>query len=182
MNILEIEIKSYCDDHEPVAAKLAAMGARPAGSETEHDLYMNHPCRNFRDTDEALRLRRAGERIILTYKGPKIGTAAKSRLEEEVPVADFEKTLAILKNLGFVEFGSVTKVRELYRLDDMEVCLDTVEGVGRFVEIEMKGSDRERIEHQLFRLAGELGLERFERRSYLEMKYSSPGTGNGAKV
>ena len=112
MDILEIEIKSYCDDHAPVAEKLTAMGARPAGCETEQDLYLNHPGRDFKDTDEALRLRRAGERVVLTYKGPKIGTAAKTRLEEEVPVADFDKTLAILKHLGFIEFGTVTKVRE----------------------------------------------------------------------
>ena len=181
MEILEIEIKSYCDDRAPVVEKLKAMGARPAGSEKELDLYLNHPGRDFKDTDEALRLRRTGGRVIMTYKGPKIGTAAKTRLEEEVAVSDFEKALAILKNLGFVEFGSVTKMRDVYRLGEMEVCLDTVEGVGRFVEIEMKGSERERIEQELFRVAGRLGLERFERRSYLELKYGNPGTGKNAR-
>lgn len=181
MNILEIEIKSYCDDHAPVAAKLRAMGARPEGSHKEQDLYLNHPCRDFKDTDEALRLRQASGRVILTYKGPKIGTAAKTRLEEEVTVDDFDTALAILKNLGFVEFGSVTKMRDIYRLDGMEICLDTVEGVGRFVEIEMKGTERERIEADLFRFAGELGLGRFERRSYLELKYGSPGTGKSER-
>jgi adenylate cyclase class 2 len=176
MDILEIEIKSYCDDHGPVVARLEELGARTAGAVKEQDLYLNHPCRNFRDTDEALRLRRAGDRVILTYKGPKIGTAAKTRREDEVAVADFEKTLEILKQLGFVEFGSVIKERTTYRLGDAEFCMDTVEGLGRFVEIEMKGSDRERIEKELFRLAGELGLDRFERRSYLELKYGVPGT------
>lgn len=181
MEILEIEIKSYCDDHAPIAEKLKTMGARPAGCEKEQDLYLNHPGRDFKDTDEALRLRRTGDRVVLTYKGPKIGTAAKSRLEEEVPVADFDKTLSILKHLGFIEFGTVTKMRDIYRLGDIEVCLDTVEEVGRFVEIEMKGSERERIERELFRLAGELGLERFERRSYLELKYATPGNGYRAQ-
>jgi adenylate cyclase, class 2 len=181
MDILEIEIKSHCDDHGPVAERLGAMGARHVGTRTELDLYLNHPCRDFRNTDEALRLRRAGGRVILTYKGPKIGTAAKTRREEEVDVADFEKTTGILGLLGFVEFGSVAKERSIYRLGDVEICLDTVDGVGRFVEIEKKGSDRERIEGELFHLAGELGLDRFERRSYLEMKYGAPGAVNNTR-
>ena len=178
MDILEIEIKSYCDDHAPVTAKLEAMGARHAWTGREQDLYLNHPSRDFRKTDEALRLRQARGRVILTYKGPKIGTAAKTRREEEVAVEDFGQALVILGLLGFVEFGSVTKERAVYRLGETEICMDTVEGVGQFVEIEMKGSDRERIEAELFRLAGKLGLDRFERRSYLELKYGTPGAAN----
>jgi adenylate cyclase, class 2 len=178
MDILEIEIKSYCDDHGPVISKLAALGAHHAWTGKELDIYFNHPGRDFRKTDEALRLRQARGRVILTYKGPKIGTAAKTRREEEVAVEDFNKTVTILELLGFVEFGSVIKERAIYKLGETEICLDTVEGAGRFVEIEMKGSDRERIEGELFRLAGELGLDRFERRSYLELKYVVPGAGN----
>jgi adenylate cyclase, class 2 len=175
MDILEIEIKSYCDNHAHLAARLEAMGARHAWTGKEQDLYLNHPARDFKKTDEALRLRQARGRVILTYKGPKLGTAAKTRREEEVTVEDFEQALLILKLLGFLEFGSVVKERAIYELGEMEICMDTVEGVGRFVEIEMKGTDRERIEGELFRLAGELGLDRFERRSYLELKYSVPG-------
>jgi adenylate cyclase, class 2 len=177
MSTLEIEIKSYCDDHAPVAAKLGTMGARHVWTGKEQDLYLNHPARDFKMTDEALRLRQARGRVILTYKGPKLGTAAKTRREEEVVVEDYDQALLILKLLGFVEFGSVTKERAIYALGETEICMDTVEGVGRFVEIEMKGTDRERIEGELFRLAGELGLDRFERRSYLELKYGASGAG-----
>jgi len=172
MDLLEIEIKSYCDDHEAVIQKLLAMGARQGGMRKERDLYLNHPSRDFRKTGEALRLRKVDDdNTILTYKGPRLSTMAKTRREEEVSVGGFESMLAICSLLGFSPAGSVVKEREIFMLDDVEICIDRVEDIGNFVELEMKGIDFERIESELFQLAGELGLNRFEKKSYLELKY-----------
>jgi adenylate cyclase class 2 len=172
MDLLEIEIKSYCDDHGAVIKKLVALGARHGGIRKERDLYLNHPSRDFRRTGEALRLRQVNDdNIILTYKGPRLSTKAKTRREEEVTVADFESMLTIFKFLGFSPSGTVVKERDIFMLDDVEICIDRVEGIGNFVELEMKGTEYERIESELFHLAGELGLSRFERKSYLELKY-----------
>jgi adenylate cyclase class 2 len=172
MDLLEIEIKSYCDDHESVIQKLLAMGARRGGTRTERDLYLNHPLRDFRKTGEALRLRQVdGDNAILTYKGPRLSTVAKTRREEEVAVADFESMRTICTLLGFSPSGTIVKERETFMLDDVEICIDRVEDLGNFVELEMKGTEFERIESELFKLAGELGLKRFEKKSYLELKY-----------
>ncbi|HOT44478.1 MAG TPA: class IV adenylate cyclase [Spirochaetota bacterium] len=175
MDILEIEIKAYCDDHDAVVEKAVILGARHGGAIRERDLYFNHPARDFRKTDEALRLRQVDRDVVLTYKGPKLGTGTKTRREVEVAVDGFEKTLEILKLLGFLPSGTVEKERDIYRLGDIEICVDRVEGVGNFVELELKGTDRERVEKELFSLAGELGLSRFETKSYLELKYLGPG-------
>ena len=172
MDLLEIEIKSYCDDHDAVIKKLNALGARHGGIRKERDLYLNHPSRDFRETGEALRLRQVDDdNVILTYKGPRLSTVAKTRREEEVAVADFESMLMICTLLGFTPSGTVVKEREIFILDDVDICIDRVEGIGNFVELEMKGTDHERIESELFHLANELGLNRFERKSYLELKY-----------
>lgn len=172
MDILEIEIKSYCDDHDAVIKKLIAMGARRGRTRKENDLYLNHSSRDFRQTGEALRLRQVDDgNVILTYKGPRLSTVAKTRREEEVAVADFESALTIFTLLGFSSFGTVVKEREIFMLDDVEICIDRVEDIGNFVELEMKGTEHERIESELFHLAGQLGLKRFERKSYLELKY-----------
>ncbi|MBP7736718.1 MAG: class IV adenylate cyclase [Spirochaetes bacterium] len=175
MDLLEIEIKSYCDDHDAVIEKARTLGARRGKTLRERDLYLNHPGRDFRKTDEALRLRQVGDEVVLTYKGPKLGAVSKTRREEEVPVGSFEKTLDILTLLGFIPSGTVEKDREIYTLGDIEICIDRVDGLGNFVELELKGTDRERVEKELFRIAGELGLDRFERRSYLELKYLGTG-------
>jgi adenylate cyclase class 2 len=173
MDVFEIEIKAYCDDLVTVACKLKAMGAEYIGRAAENDTYLSHPARDFKNTDEALRIRRSEGKIILTYKGPKIGDVSKTRLEREVEAADYDSLLAIFNHLGFREGGSVAKAREKYVLNDIEICLDTVAGLGTFVEFEKKGSAREAAERELFNLAGELDLQRFERRSYLELIASS---------
>ncbi len=175
MECLEIEIKAYCDNLTAVIDKLGALGARRIGSIRECDQYMNHPSRDFGVTDEALRLRKANDESVMTYKGPKIGLVSKTRREEEVEVADFDAALGILESLGFSRAGSVEKERERFILEGIEVCLDRVEGLGDFVELEIKGEDREAAEALLFGLAEKLGLRRFERRSYLELKFLGAG-------
>jgi adenylate cyclase class 2 len=168
---LEIEIKAYCDNREKIAERLREIGARHVRTVTERDLYLKHPARDFKKTDEALRIRRADGEVILTYKGPKVGSATKTRPELEVRAGEFDSLLGIFKHLGFGEAGIVVKERDLFLFRDVTVCLDEVEGLGSFVELEKKGTEREQAERELFSLAAGLGLDRFERRSYLELKY-----------
>ncbi len=156
----------------------------PEGEVEQVDLYYQHPCRDFGETDEALRLRRAGDRTVLTYKGPRVGEE-KSREEVEVEVEDFGAMDKILRKLGFepLERVKVKKRREVYRVKfagrEVEVTLDEVEGLGTFLELECSVKDRseiERAEKDLRRLAEELGAEGERiRKSYLEMLMERAG-------
>jgi adenylate cyclase class 2 len=167
--MLEIEIKSPTRDYKDILKKISIMGFEFSETRVEEDIYFNHPCRDFYSTDEALRIRKVNSKNILTYKGPKLGARAKSRVEQEVLVENLETMTEILLSLGFVVSGQVTKTRSIYSMDEVEITIDRVENLGDYVEIEKKGEDREAIENELFGLAGELGLKNFERRSYLEM-------------
>jgi adenylate cyclase, class 2 len=171
MDMLEIEIKSRCEDHAVVIGRLRSMGALHKETRHERDLYLNHPARDFRSTDEALRLRQVGETAVLTYKGPRLGGESKTRREEEVAVSGYETMLGILTLLGFTRSWTITKERDVFMMGDIEICIDRVDDLGDFVELEKKGVDRGPIEKELFRLAAELGLDRFEKKSYLELKY-----------
>ncbi|HOS41226.1 MAG TPA: class IV adenylate cyclase [Spirochaetota bacterium] len=167
--MLEIEIKAYCDDLARVRATVIDRGGRFVRDSVERDIYFNHPARDFGATDEALRIRAVDGRFVLTCKGPKIGERAKSRYEREVVIDDADGMEEILVRLGFSVTDRVEKRRSVYQLGDVEVCFDDVAGAGTFVELERKGTERIAIEDELFRLAAELGLERFERRSYLDL-------------
>ncbi len=167
--MLEIEIKSHCDDLASVRGKVLSMGGSLRESRREADLYFNHPSRDFRVTDEAFRIRSVNGKTVITYKGPRLGTRSKTRFEEEVGVESYESIKTIFLKLGFIEVMEVRKERELFMVGDVEVCLDRVEGIGDFVELEKRGEDREAVEGELFALAEKLGLSRFETRSYLEM-------------
>jgi len=171
MRNLEIEIKAYCDDRDGIIKKIIALGGAYIKTSVETDFYFNHPSRNFAETDEAFRIRLGDDAVFITYKGPKIGERSKTRTEEELAVSDFDAMRAILDHLGFRESGTVKKTRQYFSLGGMTLCLDTVEGLGNFIELEIIGTDREKAENDLFTLAGDLGLNRFERRSYLELLY-----------
>ncbi len=169
MDSYEIEIKAYCDDLDLVREKVRAMGGTFKRESREVDTYFNHPARDFAKTDEALRVRARDGLAVLTYKGPKLGDRSKTRYERETTVEDGPGLCEILERLGFVRVETVVKNREIFLLDGMEICLDRVERAGSFVELEIQGADVAAAEKTLFEMAARLGLERFERRSYLEL-------------
>ncbi len=169
----EIEIKAYNDNPVEVKEKLSNIGAKYIETREERDLYFNHPLRDFGKTDEALRLRLVSSKCLVTYKGPKISMETKARIEYETGIEDIEVFFNILNALGFITSGEVKKKRELYILDDIKITLDSVDGLGEFVEIEKQGFMSVDVEKELFDIAARLGLSRFERRSYLELKYFS---------
>ena len=177
--MLEIEMKFPVADFQKVESKLRAWGASPKSPLQEADHYFNPPDRDFKTTDEALRVRRIGTSSRVTYKGPRRQGPAKTRTEIEVGLAEgaaaAEDYCRLLVCLGYRPTAVVRKERIGYDLQrggfDLEVCLDTVEQVGRFVEVEIVAPEEKlaSAQHVLQEVAGELGLEKPERRSYLEM-------------
>ncbi|NJE06403.1 class IV adenylate cyclase [Thermococcus sp. M36] len=172
--MIEIEVKGYADDmvFERVRDRFKFIRR-----EYHEDTYFQHPCRDFARTDEALRIRikrfDGHFEAFLTYKGPKIDSRSKSRREVEVPIQDPDRHMEILTSLGFRKVLTIKKVREKYYVGrGVVIDLDEIEGLGKFVEAEAI-AEREDVLNEtverLIRLLKELGVERFERRSYLEL-------------
>jgi len=95
-----------------------------------------------------------------------VGRVGKSREEIEVEVSDGEIQELLLR-LGFREVATVKKRRRLYRVGDVLLSLDDVEGLGLFAEAEVRG-DLNR-EEDLLDLLKKLGGGEPIRKSYLEM-------------
>ncbi len=170
----EYEVKVKVEDLERVKTLLRELGAEEKGLRKEVDVYFRHPCRDFRATDEALRLRLSGGRAELTYKGPKISRDIKAREEITVEIReeDVEKLISLLENLGFKRFAEVRKTRERYELGDFKVCLDSVEGLGDFIEVELKapGESLESATKKLREFLVKLGIKPVSiLKSYLEL-------------
>jgi adenylate cyclase class 2 len=177
--MLEVEVKFPVGDFAPLERRLNEWGARAAAPLTEADHYFNAPDRDFARTDEALRLRRIGPANYVTYKGPKRDAQTKTRTEVEVPLAPGDQAAAdftrLLTNLGYRAVAVVRKQRQIYHLERdgfaLEACLDQVDEVGRFAELEILAPEEqlETARGVLLHTATELGLTGSERRSYLEM-------------
>ena len=168
--MIEVEIKARAD-HQKIKKLLEGMGAQGIGIEKHHDTYYNAPHRDFAKTDEALRIRLCNGESILTYKGKKLDSVSKTRNEFETPV-DGENARRILLELGFVENGVVKKTREVFELGGLTIGLDSVEGLGEFIEVEIVAdSDVDYHRACLFEFLVKLGIREQEsiRKSYLEM-------------
>ena len=171
----ECEIKAACsaDTLSRLEGWLRQRGFAFAGEQRQEDDYYDHPQRSFALTDEALRLRRScdagGERITLAYKGPNTAERGQNREELETAVGDAAVMAAALQHLGFKPAASVHKTRRSFEKDDVTVCLDRVDGLGCFFEIEILGAaDAAR---RLELLLAELAFLPFqeEKRTYLEL-------------
>ena len=177
--MVEVEIKYPAPSEGDFEARIRSFGATFVTERDESDRYFNAPDRDFRQTDEALRIREVGPAVKLTYKGPKRDLLTKTRTEIEVPLVGEEgaaQSMAqVLTSLGYRQVGSVRKTRRVYGLAlaefEAEICLDSIAGLGPYVELEIVASE-EQVDggaQALLRLAEKLGLSNPERRSYLQL-------------
>lgn len=185
----EVEMKFRLPDAATVDAlrqRIAALGAHPSPTLDQRDIYLAHPSRDFAQTDEVFRLRCVGDDNFLTYKGPLVDQVAKTRREIEVPTASGEtartQLLEMFASLGFREVRDVVKRREPFHLRwqdrDLEIVIDTVNGLGCFAELEIiaEDFDRDAARECLIALSQALHLGQSERRSYLRMLLEKDGT------
>lgn len=175
----EVECKYRPADRAGFAEAVRELGGCFGDPQKQVDTYYAHPARDFAKTDEALRIRRVGDDAFITYKGPKIDTASKTREEIELPLAGGCSAVSdyarLLEALGFRPVAAVAKQRRkaaiLWQERQFEIALDQVESVGEFVELET-AADQSQLaaaKAALASLAEKLVLRDSERRSYLEL-------------
>lgn len=178
--MLEVELKFRLADSTEIIRRLIELDARPAATQSQADLYLSHPCRDFHATDEALRIRTCGDDSVLTYKGPASRTGVKSRQEIEIPLGgDRDRFLEVFHNLGFRSFLTVRKTRQPFELTwqgrEFHIAMDDVPSVGRFLEIELLATPDElaAAEAAVRGLAQALGLDAVEEKTYLELVWEA---------
>lgn len=146
----ETEIKIPVADLEPLRAKLREAGAVElhALHDEDNTLYDDANGRLSR-AGCALRLRIAGSRGVLTFKGEaRYDGALKVREELETEVDQPEVLRAILVRLGFVPRFRYQKRRQELGLLGCTVCLDETP-IGVFVEVEGNAGEIPRVLERL---------------------------------
>ncbi len=190
--MLEIEQKFANADFDAIEKRLSEWNARRGEEHSEADYYFNAPDRDFARTDEAFRLRCIGSANFLTYKGPKHPGSVKVRTELEVPLSEGEEAarqvMQLLAHLGYRAVAVVRKRRRIYHLERgdfaLVVCLDEVEELGRFAEVEIIApyEQVDAARSVLTDTAAALGLTNLERRSYLNLLLTARGTPQPADI
>jgi len=161
----ETEVKIRIGDPRPVREKLVALGAVVCRDRVlEQDTLYDFPDGRLRGARLALRLRRAGRRTTLTFKGtPQKSRSFKVREEFETAVADAGQARKILKALGLRPAFAYAKHRTVLRQGRLTITLDETPA-GNFLELEGK-------RHEITRFARRLGFRRadFIRANYVDL-------------
>lgn len=165
--MIEVEVKLKINSAESIEKKLIELGFKKGQTLQEIDYYYNGVDRDFRASGEALRLRlvesldgsavvadRPGEPLIqMTYKGPKLDNVSMSRVEHQVNIDNFETMLSILSSLGYKPVEPVIKLRRELFSEEICACVDTVDGLGDYLELEIMVDEESQRENALDRIS-----------------------------
>jgi adenylate cyclase class 2 len=170
--MFEVEQKYRVRNPALVRRRLKALKAKQLGDGHEKNELWDLG-NLVRKKSSVLRLRTFDGKGFLTFKGPKLKSRFKKRVEIETAV-DPKAVRTMLTLLGFKVVARYEKRREEYLLGKAHVTLDVLSGIGWFVEIETAAG-------QIEKMARQLGFSKKDReeRSYLEMVYGNRSVWRG---
>lgn len=147
--MIEVEIKIPLDDRDQTARELLRYGFTEGNLIRESDIYFNNDSFDLRKQDMALRVRSCENRTtgvsesFLTFKGPKLDDRSMTRKELETEVGDTDVCMELFQALGYYPLKPVRKLRQYFHYGKMTACLDQVDGLGDFLELEILLGDED---------------------------------------
>lgn len=164
----EIEIKARVDNKLELLALLQKKGVELSPVVTQRDQVFGLPGVDGGDDANSaswLRIRtetRNGKTTqIFTLK--KSVTNQMDSIEHETEIHDPVELAAIIGHLGFTPYSDLTKTRQKAKIGEIELCVDSVEGLGDFIEAEKLTEDNADygvVAEELWRVLGSLGIEK----------------------
>ncbi len=163
---MEIEVKAKLKDKAAVMGKLAALGCKFSDVKIQDDVVWvekTGSLEDFLSNKVFLRIRiQDGEKVIMTAKSPKAkeGNESLVKREHEVIVSSANEARNILSMLGLQEAVQVVKKRQTAKYAGYEICMDEIEGLGSFIELEKIAEEKDaaQIQKQMFEFLGTIGI------------------------
>jgi len=160
----EIEIKLKAPNLDEIVKKLEKLGCHLSDPISQHDTIYSKNGANkeyvsSKQGDIIMRIRRMTTKAEFNLKQQKSGEM--DNLEYETEVKDPDVMHQILVLLGYVPTIEVKKVRRQVKFGQYEICLDEVEQLGTFVELEKMAeddADPEVVRRELFAALAPLDL------------------------
>lgn len=148
MEKINLELKHYCDDFNPIRVLLKKSGAKNLGVAHQKDYFLNLPPDNsLIEPRLKFRVENNKQTLIFYKRGDfqaKTGNPASILLYE---VQD-DKLLDFLREVLGVR-AIVKKTRERWRKDNAVFNLDDVYGVGKVFEIEIETTPENKEEDEV---------------------------------
>jgi len=142
---IEVEIQVQIEDTKKLLLFLKKNG-QFLGEKHQIDKYFTPAHRDFtsvRPVNEWLRLRNSSGKFSINYKNWHRETDGRSHYcdEYESTIENLDQLENIFQALNAKPLITVDKLRKIWLYKDFEIAIDSVKGLGDFVEIEYKGTD-----------------------------------------
>lgn len=162
MNMKEIEKKYQIEDNDKFIQKLEGFGCEISEVNHQKDSIYVSDIHHIENTPGSLflRVRKDNDKIELNAK--KHEKVMEARTEVEFEVSSYENANHFLEFIGFEKWVEVRKKRVHTFYKDCNICIDEVEELGSFVELEYVVEDdvlEEEILKKIDDIAKELGID-----------------------
>ena len=147
--MIEVEIRAKINNKVDAQNKLKEIGAVLEKSVHQEDRVFGHEM--FLDENKMIiegglsaRIRQVGQDTWLEFK--EISRNRGAGIEIKANLDNIEEGLRFFEKLGFKQAFFVNKQREVYSLNGFEVCLDDVEQLGSFIDVEKAVASQDETE------------------------------------
>lgn len=100
------------------------------------------------------RVRDEGDRIVMTYKNVRDDYSILGTKEVNVEVSDYDDAILFLEGCGLKIKARQETKREIWKLGEVEICIDTWPWIPTFIEIEGPTED------SVWQIANKLGFQK----------------------
>ncbi len=136
---LNREIKAYCNDFATARQLLSSHGATFVEVKEQVDYYYRLPPADSTDGTRRLKLRiEHGKGELIYYRE---GQEAGARISRFQTASTDDPMMGDVLAAAIGVRAVVRKQRELWRKDNVVFNLDTVEGIGHILEVEVQAQD-----------------------------------------
>ena len=166
---MEIEVKAKVEDLEETKKKLLELGAEFTGSEQQDDSYFKPKGKEMEEQGPGsfiVRIRKEKEGSFLTIK--EMTDRSGVWKEYETTVGNAEETRKMVEVMGYSHIFDINKAREFGQLNGINLCIDDVKQLGKYLELEIHGEDADDAKKKMLELFSKLGIkeEQIEHRGY----------------
>lgn len=170
MKETEIELQARIEHLAPLLTFLEKE-ARFELETHQRDEYFTPPHRDFlaiRPVQEWLRIRDADGTYSFNYKKWYFDEEGRGLYadEYETKIENINMVRKILESMDFKPIVTVNKKRKIWKYEDYEISVDSVEGLGDFVEVEYYGArhhdDHKKIMDEMISFLKKLGCGTLE--------------------
>jgi len=169
--MIEVEIKAKVDDFNDIKQRLKEKGATfiKTSNQTDRLFFIS----KFLDSENKIveggivaRIRE-DDRKVLELKEI---SRAKGGVEIKFDISNVDTIKGFLNKLGFQEGFTMKKNREYFEYKNFEICLDLVEQLGNFIEVERlvtSKSEKDKAKEECLNLLKQLAPDsKIENRKY----------------